>query len=101
MRIYQFPIRRYSHQEANTYQLIDLDYIVSVGPVDIDEDRSLSGYPTRVFFDLFIKLGNPIRLQRLVSHSSFGSEYEHDKGALERDRQDLISAWQISGGIPV
>jgi hypothetical protein len=68
--------------------------------VGIDENNSLSGYPTQVFFDIFIKLGNPIRLQRLVSHSSFNSEYKEDIKVLEMERQDLIAAWQVSGGVP-
>jgi hypothetical protein len=81
------------------YQFIDLDYIISVGPVEYEEHREFSGTPKEVYFDLFVKLGNPIRLQRKVGWG--GDQKELYMKELEKDRQDLIAAWQVSGGIPV
>jgi len=81
MRIHKFE------HGYNEFQLIDLDYIVSIGPItDFNLEPSLS-------FTIYLKLGNPIALKRKYSETYISSAFK----SFEKERDKLIAAWESLG----
>jgi hypothetical protein len=101
MRIYNFPIKdsySYNHltgvKRAKSFQPVDLDYIVSVGPVSAMSYTGSSIGESFAYFDLFIKIGQSIRI---VQPSGTALQCPDDIiQGLQSDRLKLIEAWGVS-----
>lgn len=87
MKIYEFPLKQYIQQP------IDLNYIVSIGPViPMHYDSYIFG-ERYCYFDIYIKLGQPFRIT--YYSGSYDSKCPQETiGNLETERLKLIEEWK-------
>ena len=93
MKIYKFPILDSSWVwgDLPKHQPIDLDYIVSVGPVGIREYTGSSIGESFCYFPVYIKIGNAFD----VVYNS-GTTQRCPTALIEKmlqEREKLIQAW--------
>lgn len=106
MKIYKFPIfdgencywKPGSQAEAEgkpqVYQPIDLDYIVSIGPVGIREFSGSDIGESFCSFPIYIKIGNAFDVVYMS-----GSHHKCPTVLIEKmlqEREKLIVAWEIA-----
>lgn len=90
MRIYKFPAKPLS---AIEFQPIDLDYIVSIGPVTSSTFHRHNMYgESFCSFTIYIKVGQPIPIEYMSSSYSECPSYVVE--ALTKEREKLIEAWK-------
>lgn len=92
MKLYNFPIRRLPYRLVEEFQPIDLDYIVSIGQVNVMSYSGHSIGESYAYFTIYIKIGNSFQ----INHYS-GTYTECEQiviDTLKQDRLDLIKAWE-------
>lgn len=93
MRIYKFPAKPLS---AIEFQPIDLDYIVSIGPVTSSTFHRHNMYgESFCSFTIYIKVGQPITIEYLSGSFSECPNYLVEN--LSKEREKLINAWEWNG----
>jgi hypothetical protein len=91
MRTYKFPCRHLSYQEEDM-QILDLDYIVSVGTANDFHYEGSSWRESHVEFTVYIKIGQPIVI-RILSGTTGKCPSNFIRWANE-ERLKLIKAWE-------
>jgi len=90
MKIYNFPSKPLS---AIGFQPIDLDYIISIGPVtSSDFYGRYIGQESCCSFLIYIKIGQPIPIRYDSGSCQSCPDYVVD--ALTKEREKLIKAWE-------
>jgi hypothetical protein len=97
MRIYNFPTKPLSGIE---FQPIDLNYIVSIGPV-YSSTFHRHGVIGESFcsFMIYIKIGQAIEIQYDSGTSMGCDDFTIDQ--LKKEREKLIEAWGGGHGDPM
>jgi hypothetical protein len=97
MRIYNFPTKPFSGIE---FQPIDLDYIVSIGPVYSSTFQNYNVYgKTFCSFMIYIKIGQAIEIQYMSGTYKGCDDFTIDQ--LKKEREKLIEAWSGGHGDPM
>jgi hypothetical protein len=95
MRIYEFPFRpllNNNPDNATEFQPIDLDYIVSIGPVVPVSYTCYSFGESHAYFTVYIKIGQPITITYNSGTCLKCPEYLID--GLNEERLKLIESWK-------
>jgi hypothetical protein len=93
MKIYNFPIKGYTPSKPETvFQPVDLDYIVSVGPVSSMSFTGGSIGESFAYFDIFIKIGESIRFTQTSGTCLQCPDFIIE--GLKSERSKLIEAWK-------
>lgn len=91
MRIYQFPMPQ-NGNNLSRFQPIDLDYIVSVTPIEVINPMEGNSFrETGATFYIHIKIGQPIPI--CYPSSTYGVCPIGIVDELEAERTKLIEAW--------
>jgi hypothetical protein len=78
--------------EIRSFQPIDLDYIVSVSPVQsISHGQGFSMNSHRTYFYIYIKLGQPIFIG--MDSEDYHADHPEMVENLNKEREKLIKAW--------
>jgi hypothetical protein len=94
MKIYNMPLEyRYMNgiKTSVINQPIDLDYIVSVGPVSSLEYSGGSFGNPHAYFDIYIKIGAPIRIKKYSG--TMQNVPQEIVVELRKMRELLIETW--------
>jgi len=102
MKIYNFPIVKYGgdfYTKSIEYQLIDLDYIVSIGSVfPVSYTGNIIG-ESHAYFTIYIKLGQPIIINHYSGHMQTCPDSLINR--LDRERMHLIEAWKNKDNLTI
>lgn len=89
MNIYNFPVKFIEKDIVQEYQPVDLDYVVSIGPIiSLPSEGEYNEY---CYFNIYIKIGQPIEVGYNLQAGIFRRELYN---TLSRERSKLIEIWK-------
>lgn len=95
VHLYKFPLKYLAADPYQQYHIIDLDYIVGIGPVNPVSYSGNSFGEAHAYFDVFIKIGQPVRIT--INSGSTLKCPDSLVAYFQVEREKLIEAWEISG----